>query len=73
MKKTAVRLCARHKLVIWQADVAWIISRQDGAVPPTAYCPTGLDIVSNLRAVDENSRVPTTAMIGIQCLGCGVM
>ena len=44
-KKFPISLFARQKPGIWQVVVAQMISRQDGAAPPTAYCPTGLDIV----------------------------
>ena len=63
-KKFPISLCARQKPGIWQVVVAQMISRQDGAAPPTAYCPTGLDIVHKKQMGNE---------IGILCFGCGVV
>ena len=39
------RYCASQKIWFWQAVVVIARSRQDGAVWPTAYCRTCLDVV----------------------------
>jgi len=55
LRGALLRYCASQKTWFWQAVVVIARSRQDGAVWPTAYCRTGLDVVKLFASFEFNA------------------